>query len=73
MNRFFMGFSYLIFLNFELAFFLIGAVHLAKYLNVEYKRTFDWINVTVPFSLLLCCYAVYRFLVFVIKNDRKKA
>lgn len=73
MNRFLIGLSYLLFLNFELALFLMGGVYLSKFLNQEYQQGFDWIMITVPISVLLCCYAVYRYLVFVIKNDRKKA
>lgn len=73
MNRFLIGLSYLLFLNFELALFLMGGVYAAKFLNKEFQQSFDWMSVTVPVSVLLCCYAVYRYLVFVVKNDRKKA
>lgn len=72
MNRFLTGFSYLLFLNFELAIFLIGAVQGARFLNREFNRGFDWIVITVPISLLLCGYVVYRYLVFIVKSDQKK-
>jgi predicted RND superfamily exporter protein len=73
MNRFLIGLSYLLVLNFELALFLMGGVYASKYLNEHLQQSFDWVIVTVPISVLLCCYVVYRYLVFVVKNDRKKA
>ena len=73
MNKFLIGLSYLLFLNFELALFLVGGVYASKLLNSNYKASFDWIMVTTPLSVVLCCYAVYRYLVNIVKNDRKKA
>jgi predicted RND superfamily exporter protein len=51
----------------------MGGVYASKYLNEHLQQSFDWVIVTVPISVLLCCYVVYRYLVFVVKNDRKKA
>ena len=73
MNRFLIGLSYLLFLNFELAFFMMGGVYSGRYLNVHFAKGFDWVMVTTPVSLLLCCLAIYRYLVVIVKSDRKKA
>lgn len=73
MNKFLIGLSYLLVLNFELALFLVGGVYAARYLNSHYKFSFDWLMVTTPLSVLLCCYVVYRYLVIIVKNERKKA
>lgn len=71
MNRFLIGFSYLLVVNFEMALFLISAVQGAKYLNRVKALSFDWLMVTIPISLLLCFYAIYKFLVFIVKSDQK--
>jgi hypothetical protein len=73
MNRFLLGLAYLIVLNFELALILMGGVYGGRYLNGLGLWRHDWIMITAPFSVVLCCFVVYRYLVLVIKNDRKKA
>jgi hypothetical protein len=72
MKKFLLGFSYLMFLSFELVIFLVGGVYLSKYLNSVYSVGFDWIIATMPLSLVLCGYAVYKFLVLIVKIDSKK-
>jgi hypothetical protein len=73
MNRYFKGLVYLLALNFELAFLMVGGVYAGRYLNGLKIWHHDWINITAPISLVLCCLVLYRFLVFIIKNSRKKA
>ena len=68
-----MGLSYLLVLNFELALFMIGGVYGGRYLNQAYQYGFDWLMITTPISVLLCCYAIYRYLVIIVKSERKKA
>ncbi|MEI6397737.1 MAG: hypothetical protein WCO71_03105 [Pseudomonadota bacterium] len=73
MNRFLIGLSYLLFLNFELALFMMGGVYGGRYLNSHHALGFDWVMVTTPVSVLLCCIAIYRYLVVIVKSEREKA
>ena len=73
MNKFLIGLSYLLFLNFELALFMIAGVYGGTYLNTHYDRGFNWVLITAPISVLLCCFAIYRYLVGIVKSERKKA
>jgi hypothetical protein len=73
MNRFFKGLVYILSLNFELALLMVGGVYAARYLNRLgiWKR--DWIIVTTPVSVVLCCLVLYRYLVFIVKSSGQKA
>jgi hypothetical protein len=73
MNRFFKGLVYLLALNFELALVLVGGVYLARYLNDLKFWDRDWIMITAPLSVVLCCVIIYRYLVFIVKISREKA
>jgi hypothetical protein len=73
MNKFLIGLFYLLSLNFELALVLVSAVQGGKYLNKSFPMSVDWMNITIPLSVLLCCFVLFRYLVFIVKSDRKKA
>jgi uncharacterized membrane protein len=73
MNRFLIGLSYLLVLNFELALFMMGGVYGGRYLNSKVPQSFNWVMITTPLSVLLCCFAIYRYLVVIVKSERKKA
>lgn len=73
MNKFLTGLSYLLFLNFELVFFMMLGVYGGRYLNEHLARSFDWLMITVPFSVVLCCYAIFSYLVRIVKSEQEKA
>jgi len=73
MNKFLIGLSYLLVLNFELVLFMVAGLYGGRYLNQQYPMRLNWIVITTPISLLLCGFLVYRYLVGIIKNDQKKA
>jgi hypothetical protein len=73
MNKFLVGLFFLLSLNFELALVFVGAVEGGKYLNKHHPISVDWMNITIPLSVVLCCFVLYRYLVFIVKNDQKKA
>jgi hypothetical protein len=72
MNKFLIQFSYLLVLNFELVFFIVGGIFGGHYLNKHHPIGVNWMAITTPLSLLLCGYLVYRFLVKIVKNELKK-
>ncbi len=73
MNKFLMGLSYLLVLNFELVLFMVAGAYAGRYLNEHAPTGVNWFVVTMPISLLLCGFLLYRYLVGIIKNDQKKA
>lgn len=64
--------AYLLVLSFELVLYMVGAIYLGRKLNEVWVREFDWVMITLPLSLLLCCYSLYRFFGNLIKNQQKK-
>ena len=63
----------LLILSFEMVVYMVCAVFIAKWLNGFYIINLDWINITIPLSLLLCSWSLYRFFGKIIKISRKKS
>ncbi len=64
--------AYLLALSTEIIVYMIAAVYFGGLLNESYNMSFDWIMITVPFSLLLSGFSSYRFFVNIIKTNNKK-
>lgn len=73
MNASWAAFAYLLVLSFELVLYMVFAVVIGRKLNASLGLEFDWILVTLPISLVLCGYSLYRFFGKLIKSDIKKA
>jgi hypothetical protein len=66
-------FGSLLALCFEIAIVFFGAVWLSPKVNVWFNLGFDSINITVPISLLLSLFFMYKFFLTLIKSDRQKS
>lgn len=73
MKKFFAAFGYLSMLCSEMVIYMVLSIYLGRYLNDNHPISWSWINLTLPLSLLLCLFALYRFFVWLIKKEEKKA
>ena len=73
MNSLWSSFGYLLGLCVEMVLYMVAAIWIGRYFNNNYPISWSWINVTLPVSLLLCVFSIYRFFVMLIKKEDKKA
>lgn len=73
MNNLWQAFGYLIGLCVEMVLYMVAAVWIGRHFNETNPLSWSWINVTLPISLVLCAFTLYRFFVNLIKKEDKKA
>lgn len=73
MNSLWSAFGYLLGLCVEMVLYMVVAIWIGRYFNENHPLSWSWINVTLPVSLLLCLFSIYRFFVMLIKKEDKKA
>lgn len=72
MNKMARGLSYLMGASFEAVALVIGAAIGGKWLDGNYPQDFRWINITMPFSLLLIAHTFYVVLRAVIRMEKSE-
>lgn len=63
----------LLILSFEMVVYMVCAVFIAEWLNAFAVINIDLINITIPLSLLLCGWSLYRFFGRIINFSKKKS
>lgn len=73
MTNLWQAFGYLIGLCVEMVLYMVTAIWIGRYFNETHPISWSWINVTLPVSLVLCGFTLYRFFAMLIKKEDKKA